>query len=302
MKEFLKTGIKKVRSAAEKTTEELSSSYSLIVEKVNGLPIFMSVENSGFYADVKFDEKHYFIVPFELSEYKFALHTMRCLPEGVPSVNGLPKRRVFHFPNEHSEIMLKQYMQETVVDIVKEDHSGNVNTLESLANDIDALDKKLTYGMLLIGGIAAITNPVLGVGIAAKALLPGVASLFNKYGLRPTGERFSKYQLDNAIKEAEKKVVKEFESASTLKVINPILRELELTLRTSESEHDPLTDYNLSSGEILELNGIKWRALTEVAICHIYKDLYDDPSKHQSANLGPENLRWLKLLLEVNHI
>lgn len=189
MKNFLLKGIETVCSVADKATEEISSGYGLIMEKVNGLPIFMSVENSNSYADIQYDEKHYFVIPFELSEYKFALHTMRCLPNGVPSINNLPKRRIFHFPNKHSETMLKQYMQQSAAEIVKENHSVSVNTLESLANDIDALDKKLTYGMLLIGGIAAITNPVLGAGIAAKALLPGVTDIVNKYGLRPTGEK-----------------------------------------------------------------------------------------------------------------
>ncbi len=300
MKNFLKTSIETVRTVAEKATEEISSSYGLVMEKVNGLPIFMSVENSDSYADVKYDEKHYFVIPFELSEYKFALHTMRCLPNGVPNINSLPKRRVFHFPNEHSETMLKHYMQQSATDIVKENHIGKVHTLESLANDIDALDKKLTYGMLLVGGIAAITNPVLGAGIAAKALLPGVADIFNKYGLRPTGEKLSKRQLDIAIKEAEQEIIKEFESANTLQVVNPVLQELELALRTVESEHDPLTDYNLANGDIPELDGVRWRELTEVAICHIYKDVYLDSSKHKQAKLGPEDLRWLKLIFDTN--
>ena len=300
MKNFLQKGIKTVRSVVDKATTEISSSYGLIMEKVNGLPIFMSLENSNTYSEIQYDEKHYFIIPYHLSEYKFALHTMRCLPNGVPSINNLPKRRVFHFPNEHSETMLKQYMQESASAIVIENHLDNRHPLESLADDIDALDKKLTYGMLLIGSIAAITNPVLGAGIAAKALLPGVADILNKYGLRPTGEKLSKRQLEKAIKEAEEKVIEEFESASTLQVINPVLQELELTLRTTASEHDPLTDYNLANGNIAELDGIRWRELTEVAICHTYKEAYNDSSQHKKAKLGPENLRWLKVLFEVN--
>lgn len=71
-------------------------------------------------------------------------------------------------------------------------------------------------------------------------------------------------------------------------------------MRTTESEHDPLTDYNLANGDIPELDGLRWRELTEVAICHTYKDIYNDPSLHNRANLGPEDLRWLKVLLEVN--
>lgn len=300
MQNFFKKGMDAVRSVTDKATEELTSGYSIVKEKVNGLPIFVSAETSEKYDDTQYDEKHYFVIPFELSEYKFALHTMRCLPNGVPEINNLAKRRVFHFPNEHSEEMLKGYMCQSAEEMVRKNNKNTPNSLESLANQIDSLDKKLTYGMLLVGGLAAIVNPLLGAGIAAKALLPSVGGLLNKYGLRPTGEKLSKYRLDSSIKEAEEHIAKEFEGANTLQVINPILQELELALRTTEFQHDPLTGPNLADGSIPELDGERWRELTEVAICHVYKEAYDSPSLHEQACLGPEDLRWLKIMFEVN--
>jgi len=300
VKKFLKIGIEAVRTVADKTTDEIAASYSIVKEKVNGLPIFISIEKSNKYSGEQYDEKHYFVIPFELSEYKFALHTMRCLPNGVPEINNLPKRRVFHFPNEHSEEMLKKYMRQSAEKKVNELTDLNPSALESLANQIDSLDKKLTYGMLLVGGLAAIVNPLLGVGIAAKALLPGVGSIINKYGFRPAGEKITGYQRNKSINEAEKHITAEFESANTLQVINPILQELALTLRTTESQHDPLTAPNLANGSIPELDGQRWRELTEVAICHVYQEVYETPSLHKKANLGPENLRWLKIMFNVN--
>ena len=138
-------------------------------------------------------------------------------------------------------------------------------------------------------------------GIAAKALLPGVGSIINKYGLRPTGEKITEYQREKSIKEAEEHIEAEFESANTLQVINPILQELELTLRTTESQHDPLTGPSLANGSIPELDGDRWRELTEIAICHVYQEAYETPSLHKKANLGPENLRWLKMMFDINH-
>jgi hypothetical protein len=302
MKNFLKKGIEAVRLAADKTSDELAAGYSIVKEKVDGLPIFVSAESSNKYSDGQYDEKHYFVIPFELSEYKFALHTMRCLPNGVPEINNLPKRRVFHFPNEHSEEMLKKFMRQSAEEKVKDNTHENPSSIESLANQIDSLDKKLTYGMLLVGGLAAIVNPLLGVGIAAKALLPGIGSIINKYGLRPTGEKLTQYQRDKTIKEAEEHITSEFESANTLQVINPILQELELTLRTTEAQHDPLTGPNLASGSIPELDGQRWRELTETAICHVYQEAYETPSLQEQACLGPENLRWLKVMFEAKNI
>jgi hypothetical protein len=300
MKDFFKKSLSAVRLVADKAGDELASGFSIVKEKVNGLPIFMSIEKSTKYTDIQYDEKHYFVIPYSLSEYKFALHTMRCLPSSVPEINDLPKRRVFHFSNVHSEAMLREYMRQSARDIVLDSRNGSLNTLETLANEIDSLDKKLTYGMLLVGGIAAVANPLLGASIAAKALLPGVGGILNKYGLRPTGEKLSKYQLEKAIGEAENKITQEFEESSTLQVVNPILQELELALRTSEAEHDPLLDPNLANGSIPELDDDRWRELTEVAICHVYKEVYENPDLHKQANLGPEDIRWLKLMFEVS--
>jgi len=299
MKEFIKKGLKNIEATADIVVEELSSGLAVFKEKINGLPIFVSTEKSENYQGVEYDEKHYFFIPYNISDYKFALHTMRCLPVSVPEVNNLPKRRVFHFPNEHSENELKAYMRESAKDIVQDSSEAKLSTLEALANDIDSLDKKLTYGMLLVGGVAAIFNPLIGAGIAAKALLPGLAGLANKYGLRPVGEKLSKLQLEKEVKDAQDQVTSDFEDSSTLRVINPILQELEFALRTTEAEHDPLLDPNLADGSIPEIEHERWRELTEKAVCHVYKDAYDNPALHQKAGLGPEDIRWLKTMFEA---
>jgi len=300
MKEFLKKGFDSARSVVDKTSEEIESGYSTLKEMVNGLPILSSIEKSSKYSGQQFDEKHYFVIPYELSDYGFALHTMRCLPDSVPDINNLPKRRVFHFPNEHSENMLKKYMFESAENLILERSENTPNTLESLANDIDSLDKKLTYGMLVVGGIAAIANPIVGATIAAKALLPSVSGVINKYGIRSSGKKLKEYQLGKSLKESEAYIDNEFKGSNTLQIINPILQELELLLRTNESQHDPLIDPDLSMGSIKELDGERWRELTDVAICHVYQDVYHTAKLHSKAKLGPEDLRWLKIKFKVN--
>ena len=51
-------------------------------------------------------------------------------------------------------------MRESAKHIVQDSSEGKLSTLEALANDIDSLDKKLTYGMLLVGGVEVIFNPL----------------------------------------------------------------------------------------------------------------------------------------------
>ncbi len=302
MKEFIKKGMKTIESAADVVAGEISSGFTLVKEKVNGLPIFISLENSRSFDGIEYDEKHYFVIPYNLSEYNFALHTMRCLPTSTPEINDLPKRRVFHFSNEHSENMLKEYMRQSARDIVQNSRSGNLNNLEALANDIDVLDKKLTYGMLMVGGIAAIFNPLIGAGIAVKALLPGIAGLVNKYGVRPIGENLTRRQLEKDVKAAEEQVTNEFEDSSTLRVINTILQELEFALSTTEKEHDPLIDPNLANGSIPEIEHERWRELTETAICHVYEEVYKDSRLHKKASLGAEDIRWLKTMYDAKNV
>ena len=294
MKDLIDKGKNFIAMVGDKFTDELSTGFSSIKDIVNGLPIFISLEKSNSF-QTEYDEKHYFIIPFKLSETGFSLHSIRCLPESALEINDLPKRRVFHFPNKHYEAALRVYMLKTAREITIQSNN-NPSSLEQLADDIDALDRKLTYGMLFVGGIAAVFNPLVGAGIAAKALLPGLSGLLNQYGLRPMGNKITRHQLEKEVKSSEERVIKQFSEANTLKVINPILQELEFALRTSVTEHDPLTDPNLANASIPELDHERWRELTQTAIYHVYQEVYADPTKHRQAGLGPEDIRWLKTL------
>lgn len=295
MKTYIEQGKQVLNLLTVKTAQEFSSGLRVVKDVVSGLPVWVSLERTKKYK-VQYDEKHYFVIPFALSETGFTLHTMRCLPEAVHEVNELPKRRIFHFPNEHYEGTLRKYMIECAKEMSQENLGANKSTLENLADSIDSLDSKLTYGMLLVGGVAAIFNPLVGAGIAAKALVPGFGGLFNKYGLRPLGQKHSKAQAQKAARQAEESVIRQFSEANTIKVVNPILQELEWALRTTEEEHDPLIDPNLGNGTIPELDSERWRELTEKSIYHVYREIYKNKTMHEKASLGPEDIRWLEVM------
>ena len=296
MKQFFEKAKSSITAGANALTQELETRVQLVKKAVNGLPVLVSLERQASQR-IQYDEKHYFVIPLQLSEAGFSLHTVRALPPGVPEVNALPKRRVFHFPTEYHEDTLRQFMVSAAQNMAIEQHQDSKSTLERLADDIDALDNKLTYGMIVVGGIAAIFNPLLGAGIAAKAVLPSVTGLLNKYGLKPIGEKATQAQIEQRAKDAEAHVLQQFSESTTLKVINPILAELEFALRTSEQEHDPLYDPNLADGSIAALEDALWRPLTEKAIYHVYQGIIEDPSQHKAAKLGPEDIRWLRVLL-----
>lgn len=296
MKVLFEKSKKLVNTTKNAISQELSSSFSLVMEMVNKLPVLISSERSDAFHEIQYDEKHYFVIPFRLSEIGIALHTMRCLPTGVPELNDLPKRRIFHFARDIDESAIRNHLINEAKDIVTITNKDRLSSLESLANDIDGLDKKLTYGMLCLGGLAALANPVIGAGIAAKALVPGVAGLLSKYTLRPIGEKMTESQLQSQIKVVEDKIIKDFESANTIKVINPILQELELALNTDESQHDPLFDFDLGQSDIEEIDGERWRELTVTALKHTYQNTLNKKSEHKQARLGPEDIRWFNVL------
>ena len=284
-KESLLRGLKKAGEAGDKLVREIDSGIALAREKINDLPISVSRESVADDGDGRYDEKHYFVVPYLLSPHGFALHTLRSLPDGVPDINELPKRRVFHFARAEDEALLLAYMQEMARDLAK-DGDMAPNSLTSLADSIDSLDKKLTYGMLLVGGLAAVVNPLLGAGIAAKALLPSIGGLASKYGLRPVADKLQQWRQDNRVQAAEEQVTNEFAAANTLRVINPLLAEL--ACRTGRGDLPALPES--------EPMALHWTPLTVSAIGHAYQEILMDRRQLMKAGLAEEDVDWLRQL------
>ena len=132
------------------------------------------------------------------------------------------------------------------------------------------------------------------------ALVPGVGGLLSKYVLRRLGQKLAKSHANKKAHLAKTLVLQQFSEVDTIKVVNPVLQELELTLRTTEAEHDPLIDPNLADGSIPDLGNERWRPLTEAAVHHCYRDIVNDKSMHTKAGLGPEDLRWLEVLFKTH--
>lgn len=264
-------------------------------DTVVGLPLL-----SSFYPSkvLGVDEKHYFVIPYELGVHKVALHTIRSLPEGIPEVNTLPKRRVFHFANAHAEQLLSHILSEQTESMVRAQKGDQQSRLEQLADDIDALDTKLTYGMLVIGGLSALVNPAVGAAIAAKAALPSITGLVNKHGIRPLGERLSEASVEKQIKLAQLNVQKEFSEGDVIKLVNPILARLETALRTNEQEYDPLMDEAFNGTDYSVIEKEQWKVLTVDALSHVYQDVIENQDLHEKACLGAEDIRWLSYLFK----
>ena len=282
-------------------SEAVSSGLGYAREKLGATWLFGSTEQSDKFVE-QFDEKHYFVVPYRLAESQYTLYSMRCLPTGVPPINDLPKRRVFHLPNENATATLEH--------LLVADARGKVETEEvkaaafgtrlvSLANEIDVLDKKMFNGVLVVGGLVALANPVTAAVLTAQAMVPSIGLMLSRYGLKYAGETVNDRAVQKEIAKAEQDVLNEFKSANTTSVENPLLAQLDRALNTDVFEYDPMLDTEFDSISDSESN--RFRDLTRRVIVNTYADILRDADKTERAGLGPEDLRWLQMLEAVEN-
>lgn len=272
----------------EATTNSLGSGLGYARQSLSSSWLFGSSEVVG----TEFDEKHYFLIPFRISEKGYSLYSMRCLPEGVPPINELPKKRLFHLPNEHAAQMVEILLRDEAADSARRNATDSpaAGRLADLADQIDKLDQTAFNGALLIGGLVALANPVAGGILAAKAMVPSIGLLLTKYGLKQVGETVDQRALASQIKAAEKKVLAEFHGKQALQVVQPLLAELDKAINTSVHEYDPLLEGNaIDSADKVQSLAIK-------AITNTYQETLNNPKSWDAAGLGAEDIRWLKML------
>jgi hypothetical protein len=289
-------------AALSQASQVIGGGIGFVRAAVGRMTVFGSTETSTSYDADRVDEKHYFLIPDRRSEAGFSLYSMRCLPDGVPPINDLPKRRLFHLPNQHAMPSVEHILLSEAREAVKSDPApGNTigNRLNDIADQIDRLDNKLFHGVLLIGGLVALVNPLAGAAVAMKALLPSIGLLLSKYGLKYAGDTASAIQLAQRIKNAESEVSQQFREAGTNTIVNPLLQQFERALATSQEQYDPLLAFDSDQLDFGQRDRNRLFHLTCVAITNTYADLLADPTGWDQAQLGPEDVRFLKLLREL---
>lgn len=291
-------------TAYEKTASAVGAGAGYVSSTVGTLKLFGSTESSTNYDAARVDEKHYFLVPNKRTAAGYSLYSMRCLPEGVPPINDLPKHRLIHLPNPHAapilEDLLKSEARSSVDETVSDRSFGD--RLTRLADDLDKIDGKIFNGVLLIGGLVALINPVAGAAVAAKALIPSVGMLASKYGLKYVGDAANSRDIAQRIKNAEKEVLKQFKGSSTRSLTNPVLAQLDKALRTTEEEFEPVLEFDSESFDFGPHDRDRLLTLTYEAISNTYDDIIKNREQWEAAHLGPEDIRYLKLIRELaNH-
>lgn len=298
-----------IRDVADYSYQSLSSSANVagagvgyISKWIGGLQLFGSTKTVSTGKNTH-DERHYFLVPDPRSEDGYSIVVTRCLPEGVPPINDLPKLRVVHLPSIDSEAMLrallvKQAQAESLS--VQSEGKSLSDRARDLANQLDIVDEKVFGGVLLIGGLVAIFNPIAGAAIAAKALIPSVGILLSKYGLRVAEENLSQAEVNQKLKNAEKEVLSQFRNSKTEEQIDPVLAILAKAIETDEQQYDPLLAlHECLNDERSELEKYS-HSLSVSAILTVYDTVLKSKSPSSvHPKIGPEDIRFLKVLKDI---
>ncbi len=110
---------------------------------------------------------------------------------------------------------------------------------KELADYIDALDDRVFGGVLLIGGLVAIFNPLAGAAIAAKSLIPslGMWRQSTDCELQRVAEQ-CRYATQNQT--SRERRVESVPGSQATQQVNAILTITERALRTTEDEFDPM--------------------------------------------------------------
>jgi len=245
-----------------------------------------------------FDETHYLLVPDPETEENYSLFTKRVIPEGFSCENDLPKSKIFHLSN-HSEVeKIEELLIQNISneEIKKLDASSPLaDRLENLANEIDKKSNHITNGLIVIGGAVAIANPLLGVGIAAKALLPSLTSSLTTNSLDHIAGLLKKKKQTAAQNAAKQKAEKAYKKINPIIQVNLTLKLLSLSISSTDPQHDPLTE----SIELLNQEEAKNTLIAAEAITVIY-------AKESKKIKHPTFISWTSIgskpSLNINHL
>ena len=258
---------------------------------VDGIKLFGSTETSSTYQHEKFDEKHYFLIPDLSSEYEYSLYIMRCLPDGVPPLNDLPKQRILHLPDQSAMPTVHAILKADARKSAKRSQQDNAisNKIDEVVDAIDRIDGKAFQGVLLIGGLVALVNPLAGATVAAKAIVPSIGSYVSKLGLSLASDTVSNIDLSNKLKSAEKEVLKQFKGSSTIEVINPVLLEFDAAVKRGERLELPLK-FDGGKTELAWEDSDRFLELTYRAICNNYEGMIDDLNLSKAQSDSPPSM------------
>ena len=289
--------VKSAKDVAELSSRLVEDGVGFLKTTFGSIPIFAGTKVYVVEQGVGADETHYFLIPFRAAERGYAIGTQRVLPEGVGPENDLPKRRVFHLPRGVEVEALERFLEDDLAEAnlaTADADSDLADRLDAVANEIDKKSNYVTGGLLLIGGAVAISNPLVGVGIAAKAIVPGVGAVLSREGLKKVGDLLRKKRAGDVEEEAERLAKREVKKMKPEVHENHLLSQLEEALSHSDAGFDPALRPDETHPDVAEM---RVRSITAGAIVNAYVEVLESGGGDlEEARLDPPDVRWLRSL------
>ncbi len=238
-----------------------------------------------------YDETHYLLVSLLGGQSRYAVYTKRILPPDIGVTNSLPKARIFHVPDESGKELLERELIANLVNERLDPSAGSsefADLLEKVADQIDGETSRISGGLILIGGVVALANPILGVGIAVKGLLPSIGTMATKAGAGYVGNKLRDWSRSSAESKLRSEVSKEVQRLKPRIYPNPVLRSLEAIATNPETDFDPALD---ERNWIDRFESPHYHRVTAEAIHEVYQAEWK--SIDQGAYQG-FHLRWIR--------
>lgn len=216
--------LKAISAAPDAAAALAKSGLATLQSTVGSIRIFSSTRVSAAAENPPQDETHYFLIPSPAEG--LVLAERRRLPEGVGTVNSLPKVRLFHVHDPAAVAVLEEKLLGRMAGDRMEGpglDADLANRLEEVGEIIDRQSFWVTGGLVVIGGAVAIANPLLGVGIAANALLPDIGAKLTKLGLGTVADQLRRIGQSRREKTARKEASDEIRRLKPQVVTDPVL-------------------------------------------------------------------------------
>jgi hypothetical protein len=299
MRELWDKLVEKASDAGEFVEKVTKDGIRFLRSRVGKLPLFTSTAADNCDPGLEVDETHYLLVPYRADECGYALYTMRSLPPGVGPNNSLPKARVFHLHDKSGVALLENLLVQIRKDVALTDRPNEselADNLEALGEHIDRESFKITGGLLIIGGAVAFANPIIGAGIAAKALFPSLGAKVSKLGLDFAGKKLRSQSGKKQVRQAEKAAKAEVQQLKPELYLNPLLQDLERAVSTSDSTHDPL----IANFDLVEdFPHTRYLRVSLQALLSVYEEALETMSPSKSLGLHEADLKWFDHLREL---
>jgi hypothetical protein len=259
-------------------------------EVFRGTKIFGALSASAS-EQAETDETHYVLVPLPGAEREYAIYTKRILPPGTGVTNSLPKARIFHVPDESGKALLERKLIDRLAKERLDQNAGSsdlADTLDKVADQIDRQTDKISGGLLLIGGAVALANPLLGIGIVVKGLLPSIGAKATKAGADYFGGKLRARNRATAESDAKEDAAKEVGKLKPQLYENPVIRSMEAIAANPATDFDPVLDQR---NWIDEFKSLRHYEVTAEAIREVYTEILNTGGM---AGYQDTHIRWIR--------